>query len=66
MNQEMKGTMNQISSSTFEWWSPFVCSLLVALFRDVPGIMQEDVERASSSERHALDDRVGRGQKRRD
>ena len=34
MSEAVDGTINQISSSSFEWWSSFVCSLLVALFRE--------------------------------
>ena len=33
INEAVDSTINQISSSSFEWWSSFVCSLLVALFR---------------------------------
>ena len=34
MNEAVNGTINQISSSSFGWWSSFVCSLHVALFHE--------------------------------
>ena len=34
MNEAVNGTINQISSSSIEWWSSFVCSLHVALFHE--------------------------------
>ena len=34
MNEAVNGTINQISSSSVEWWSSFVCSLHVALFHE--------------------------------
>ena len=34
MNETVDGTINQISSSSFGWWSSFVCSLHVALFHE--------------------------------
>ena len=32
MNEAVDGTINQISSSSFEWWSSSVCSLRLHLF----------------------------------
>ena len=32
MNEAVDSTINQISSSSFEWWSSFVCCLHIALF----------------------------------
>ena len=29
------GAINQISSSSFEWWSSFICNVHVTVFRDV-------------------------------
>ena len=34
MNEGVNGTITQISSSSDEWWSSFVCSLHVALFHE--------------------------------
>ena len=39
INEAVDSTINQISSSSFEWWASFICSLLVALFRDVFGTL---------------------------
>ena len=33
MNEAVDSTINQIASSSFEWWSSFVCSLQFELFR---------------------------------
>ena len=35
MNEAVNSTMFQISSSCFEWWSSFVCSLRFDLFHEV-------------------------------
>ena len=36
INRAADSTMFQISKNAASWWSSFVCSLSVALFRDVP------------------------------
>ena len=41
MNEALNGTINQISSSSIEWWSPFVCSLHIANFQRAFGIKQQ-------------------------
>lgn len=38
INEAADSTINQISQNAARWWSSFACSLLVALFRDVPEI----------------------------
>ena len=35
MNEVVDSAINQISSSSFEWWSSFVCSLRFDLFHEV-------------------------------
>ena len=36
INEAADSTINQILKNAARWWSSFICSLLVALFRDVP------------------------------
>ena len=38
INRAAYSTINQISSNASRWWSSFVCSLRISLFRDVPEI----------------------------